>query len=108
MSDADFIDVCAEGDLPPGARRLIHLPDVDVAVFNIGGQLYAFDNSCPHRGGPLCEGDLDGHVLYCPQHAWPFDVRTGVCVAFPEAKVRTFAVRVHEGRIQFAREGRFA
>lgn len=107
MNASDFVDVCDASELPPGARRTVTLGDVDVALLNVDGALYALDNNCPHRGGPLCQGDLEGLVLHCPLHAWPFDLRTGQCTLFTEAKVRIFDVRVVDGRIQIARFGRF-
>lgn len=102
-----YVDVCAVEELPPGAKRTVNLGTVDVAVLNVEGRIYAIDNNCPHRGGPLCEGDLEGFVLHCPLHAWPFDVRTGACTLFSEAKVQVFDVQVSDGRIRVAPRGRF-
>ncbi len=52
-----------------------------VCLANIGGKLVAFDNACPHRGGSLAHGRLDGVVVTCPRHGWRFDVTTGRCVS---------------------------
>ena len=95
-----WVDVCPLEALPPGQKT-------SVVVVNHEGALFALHNDCPHRGGPLGMGDLLGTELYCPLHAWPFDIRTGVCTLFPEAKVRVFDVRVEAGRIQVAEGGRF-
>lgn len=99
---ADAVDACAEAELPPGARKTVQVGPDEVAIFNVAGQLYAIHNLCPHRGGPLGEGDLDGFVLHCPLHAWPFDLRTGQCTLFSEARVRVFEVRVENGRVLVA------
>ena len=48
-----------------------------VALFSVGGELFALDGVCPHQGGPLGEGELIGCVVTCPWHGWQFDVRTG-------------------------------
>ena len=47
-------------DLPPGAGTSVDAAGRTLALFNVDGTLYAVDNTCPHRGGPLAEGDLDG------------------------------------------------
>ena len=50
--------------------------DVDgnsIAVWNVGGNFFAFQNVCPHRGGPVGEGELEGNVITCPWHGWSFD-----------------------------------
>jgi nitrite reductase/ring-hydroxylating ferredoxin subunit len=67
-----------------------------LALCNVEGTLYAVDNVCPHRGGPLGEGDLDGRVLMCPWHAWRWDVTTGANVNNPAVKLRCFAVTVED------------
>jgi nitrite reductase (NADH) small subunit len=98
-----FAPVCKAGELSAGGRRVVRVGEVEVALVNVDGELYALENACPHRGGPLGEGDLEGHLLHCPLHAWPFDVRTGRCTLYPEAQVRTRAVRVRDGVIEISR-----
>lgn len=102
MSAVAWIDAGPLQTLPPGSRRMVRAGRTEIALLNVDGALYAVDNRCPHRGGALCEGDLAGLVLYCPLHAWPFDLRTGQCTQFEAARVRTFDVRVTEGRIEIA------
>ncbi len=92
-------------ELPEGSRKTVKLGEDEIALFNVGGNIYAVDNLCPHRGGPLGEGDLRGAVVYCPLHAWPFDLRTGVCPENPNARIRIFKVRVENGEIRVARSG---
>jgi nitrite reductase/ring-hydroxylating ferredoxin subunit len=50
--------------------------------------------TCPHMGGPLGEGDLDGNVVSCPWHGWQFDVMTGNCVIRPGLKQDIYPVKV--------------
>lgn len=65
-----------------------------IAVARIGGQHYAVANTCPHAGGPLGDGKLDGTVVTCPYHGWKFDVTTGVCATQPSLAVRTYRVQI--------------
>ena len=101
----EFVAACALADLPPGEKRVVTVEDVEVALVNVDGEVFAVDNDCPHRGGPLGFGDLQGYLLHCPLHAWPFDVRTGACALFPEARIRTFQVRIADGMILVAPDG---
>jgi nitrite reductase (NADH) small subunit len=66
---------------------------VDVCVSNVGGELRAMDNWCPHRHGPLGEGWLEEGRVVCPWHAWGFDTATGDC-AEERAHVAVFPVKV--------------
>lgn len=79
------------------------LGDVPVAVCRVGDEVFVVDNTCPHAGGPLGDGDLDGHLLACPFHGWTFDVRTGVCTVVPSKRVAVHAARVVDGAVRVAR-----
>ena len=74
---ASFRKVAAVADLAPGACTTVEVDGKQVALFNVDGTFYALDNECPHRGGPLGEGELDGCVVTCPWHSWQFDVTSG-------------------------------
>ncbi len=96
---AGFVDLMASADLPEGARTVVRVEGRELAVVRVDGVAYAIDNVCPHRNGELGRGDLQGHHLYCPLHAWCFDVRTGRAF-FPEgAKVDCFEVLEASGRV---------
>ncbi|MEX0718598.1 MAG: Rieske 2Fe-2S domain-containing protein [Planctomycetaceae bacterium] len=88
----DRVRIDSSAALAPGDRRSYALGGRMVAVFNVGGQLFAIDDLCPHRGGSLGSGSVvDGHVV-CPLHGWRFDVATGACPDRPGERVRTHAV----------------
>ena len=66
MSDKIFV---AETDeIPPGKAKVVKVGRIDVAVFNVEGKFYAIKDSCPHMGGPLSRGSLDGTTITCPGH----------------------------------------
>jgi nitrite reductase/ring-hydroxylating ferredoxin subunit len=81
-------------DLRPGVCVSFELPDGnELAVYNVGGEFYATDNSCPHRGAPLSA--LCGHIIECSLHGWQFDVRSGECLTVPD-RIRTYEVTVED------------
>ena len=85
--------------LPPGSALHVRMGDDAVAVCNVEGTLYAMDGICPHSGGPLGHGALEGHILACPFHAWEFDCRTGACVSSDRLQQATYPVKVEDGEI---------
>ena len=86
-------------DVPVGEGRVVEAEGKTLALFNVDGAFYALDNDCPHRGGPLGEGDLDGTVVVCPWHAWRWDVKTGANVNNPAVMMPCFPVSVDDGRV---------
>jgi nitrite reductase (NADH) small subunit len=64
-------------DLPVGASKECVAAGRVIALFNVNGRFYALDGVCPHQGGPLGHGLLEGCVVTCPWHGWQFDVTTG-------------------------------
>ena len=96
------LQVCGIDALPSGACRRFTLPNSDeIAIFNVNGEYYAIENFCPHRGAPLSEGVMCGHIVECGWHGWQFDVRTGECLTVRE-EIRTFVVRVEEETVMVA------
>jgi len=94
------LTLTTSAEISAGAGARFELPDGnEVAVFNLGGEFYAIDNSCPHKGAPLSEGQLCGYVVECALHGWQFDVRTGECLTVPE-RIRTYEVRNQEGLLK--------
>jgi nitrite reductase/ring-hydroxylating ferredoxin subunit len=75
---AQWLAACPVNELPPGGRKLIKLNGIDIALFNIGGTVFAIKNRCPHRSGPLIRGFIDdAGGIKCPMHGWRFDLRNG-------------------------------
>jgi nitrite reductase (NADH) small subunit len=87
-------------ELEEGKGKEVMVEGATLALFRIAGAVYAIDNVCPHREGPLAFGDLRDCTVYCPLHAWPFDVRNGACLEFPAVRVRSFPVRIEGEHVQ--------
>ena len=65
-----------------------------IAVANTGDGFHACTNTCPHAGGPLGEGELNGNVLTCPYHGWSFDLAEGTCLTNGDVELLTYDVKV--------------
>jgi nitrite reductase/ring-hydroxylating ferredoxin subunit len=76
-----------------------------VALYNVDGDVYALDGVCPHQGGPLGKGRLEGTVVTCPWHGWQFDVRDGQHQINPAMRQPLFPVRVEGDEILVGLEG---
>jgi ferredoxin-nitrite reductase len=76
--------------LPEGRSKLITVDGVEVAVFRCGSRLHAIEDRCPHEGGPLSEGTVEGDEVVCPLHGYRFDLRTGACASDPTLRARIF------------------
>ena len=84
-------------ELQPGQMRLVEWEDLEIGVFNCGGQLYAIEDRCSHDDGPLAEGEFDqaACTVECPRHGSLFDLTTGRPRTLPAFKpVKTFATAV--------------
>ena len=90
-------------ELPPGARALVEWEDLEIGVFNCGGELLAIEDRCSHDDGPLAEGEFDPRrcTVECPRHGSLFDLRTGKPLTLPAyVPVDTFPVLVEDGMIK--------
>ena len=99
MDERDYIDAGSMADLPAGRARAFDVNGRRIALFHTASGVFAMDNTCPHRGGPLSEGDVIGSEIICPWHLWGFELATGRCPGNPEIAVTTHEVRIDGGRI---------
>lgn len=100
-----WLDVAGVDEVPPGNRRLVDVDGTAVAVFNLGGEFFAIEDTCPHDGGELAKGMLEGEEIICPRHGARFSIRTGAVLGPPAYEdLRTFPVRVAQGRLHIDTE----
>ena len=105
--------VGASASVPEGGRFVVDVGEKTVGIFRVGGKLYAWENTCAHQGGPVCQGKIiprvrevidaggesqgfafdesDLHIV-CPWHGFEFNIRTGVHPGRPEARLLSVAV----------------
>lgn len=85
----------------PGAGTFIEVAGRELAVFLLDGptRVRVIDNACPHAGGNLSGGAVQGEVVTCLLHDWQFDLRTGVCVDSARARVRCYPAEIRGGEV---------
>ena len=96
----DWIDIAALEDIPARGARVVKTRAGCVAVFRTAGdEVFALENSCPHKQGPLSEGIVHGSAVTCPLHNWVISLETGLVQGNDEGQVATYPARVEGGRI---------
>lgn len=96
----DWIDIAALDDVPPRGARVVKTQNGCVAVFRTAeDEVFALDNTCPHKQGPLSEGIVHGNAVTCPLHNWVISLETGLVQGPDEGQVATYPARVEDNRI---------
>lgn len=82
-------------DIPENKPLVVLGPDGnEIALFRIEDKIYALDNTCPHAGGPLGEGEVENACVTCPWHGWTFELSTGSCKTMPGMDATTIPVEI--------------
>lgn len=89
-----FLRAARKDEIPDGTIREYQVDGKTVALANVGGTIYAIDNVCLHRGGPLGGGVMNGKVVTCPWHGWEYDVTTGKVVQNPAVGVSCYKLEI--------------
>lgn len=114
------VNVGSVSEFADPGRKIIALDRVEVAVFKLDGEFFAYLSHCPHMGGPACQGKMIAKVeeiiaedrtsmgmafsktamhVVCPWHGYEFDIRTGVHPGNPKARLKKLAVAVRGGDV---------
>ncbi|MGC1872805.1 MAG: Rieske 2Fe-2S domain-containing protein [Acidobacteriaceae bacterium] len=96
---ADLIEVAALEQIRPEAGSRFLVADKEMAIFNVDGKICAIADTCPHAGGSLGMGKLDGAIVTCPVHGMKFDVTTGCFAGTSDFGVATYPAKVVDGKI---------
>ena len=98
---ANLVKIAEIKDLGPGQTGAFDVAGQRIAVFNVGGTLYAVEDTCPHAGGPLSEGQVEGSKVTCPWHGADFDLKTGAVLGPPAFEgVKSYKVVVEGNDIK--------
>ena len=96
----NFISVARTADIHAGERKRVEVNGRRISIFNIGGEYYAINDTCPHKKtAPLIRGTLDGIAIKCPNHGYRFDLKTGKCNISQDFNAKVFTTRVENGEI---------
>jgi nitrite reductase (NADH) small subunit len=90
-------------DIPRRGARCVSTPQGKIGVFRTADdRIFALDDHCPHKGGPLSQGIVHGTAVTCPLHSWVISLETGAAQGADEGATRSIPVKVVEGCISIA------
>lgn len=96
-----FFPVGPLSDLADGERLFLEVNGKPVVIIYLGGELFALGDVCTHDGGPLGDGDIEGHEIICPRHGARFDLINGKALTAPAfVDDIVYRVRVRDGLIE--------
>lgn len=99
----NWTDVAAFDAVPEDDVLGIDMEGRSMALYGVGGQIFATDNICTHGHARLCDGFLEGFEIECPLHQGKFDVRNGKAMCAPLTEdIRTYPVKIEGGRVFIA------
>lgn len=101
----NWVEIGTINDIPRRGARCVNTPEGRIAVFRtMEDQIFAIDDQCPHKGGPLSQGIVHGAAVTCPLHNWVISLETGKALGADEGSVKTIAIRLDGDRILAALE----
>ncbi len=98
---AEFVSVARADELEEGGMRVFDVRGTRIAIANVNGAFYAFDDTCTHMACSLAGGDLEETTVICPCHGSEFDVTSGAVLQGPAREpVETYETRVESGNLE--------
>ncbi len=99
----NWLDICSLEDINALGSRIISGPKGDIAIFRTSDdEVFALDDRCPHKGGPLSQGLIYGKRVACPLHNWQIDLESGEALAPDVGCSHKYPVKVEGGRVLLA------
>ncbi len=97
---SNWMKVCALDEIPRLGARVVQHGGIDIAVFrNAEDEVFAVEDRCPHKGGPLSQGIVYGRKVTCPLHGWNIELESGCAVAPDEGCAREFPIKIEGSRV---------
>ena len=92
-------------DIPQRGARCVETPVGRIAIFRTAeDRVFALDDHCPHKGGPLSQGIVHGAAVTCPLHSWVISLETGKALGADEGCVRTIPIKIESDKLFIALE----
>jgi nitrite reductase (NADH) small subunit len=99
----NWLDICALEEINALGSRIIAGPKGDIAIFRTSDdEVFALDDRCPHKGGPLSQGLVYGKRVACPLHNWQIDLQSGEALAPDIGCAHHHLALVENGRVMLA------
>lgn len=99
-TEATWIAVAKLADIPVRAARVLHTEHHRIALFRTSNdEVFALEDRCPHRDGPLSEGLVHGDQVTCPLHHMVFELRSGQAVYPDQGCIKRFAVALRDDTV---------
>jgi len=96
-----YVKMAETQEIPKNKMKVFNVEDHEILVVNVEGELYAFENRCPHMGYPLYFGRLEGKVLTCGFHYAKFDVTTGKSLgSVTDKPLKKFKIKIQNSLVQ--------
>ena len=115
----DEVSVGKLTDIADGDYRVFAVEELEVGIFRTGSKVLAYENVCPHAGGPVCQGKIFNRVeeiitsdnksaglrfgrerhIVCPWHGWAWDAKTGVADQDSKTKVAVYPLKIENGDV---------
>jgi nitrite reductase (NADH) small subunit len=90
-------------DIPRRGARCVNTPQGKIGVFRTAeDKVFAIEDHCPHKGGPLTQGIVHGASVTCPLHNWVISLETGLAQGADEGAVKTIPIKVEGGELFIA------
>jgi len=99
----NWIEIGTIDDIPRLGARIIKTPTGDIAIFrNAEDKVFALDDRCPHKGGPLSQGIIHGTNVTCPLHNWVIGLEDGKAAAPDIGCAKTYLIEVKNGTLRLS------
>jgi len=93
-----WVKACSIEDIPKLGARVLKSAQGDIAIFrNTEDEVFALEDRCPHKGGPLSQGIVFGRRVACPMHNWNVALNDGCAIAPDEGCTRSYPVKIEAG-----------
>lgn len=100
MSEVTFHKVATTSDLDEDEAMQIVVEGKEIALINLGGELFALDDICTHAYASMSDGYIEGDCIECPLHGAQFDIKTGKAVTPPATEdLASYGVKVEDGDV---------
>lgn len=96
----EWVSVAKASDVGEGEMLEVDLDGKPIAIAHVAGRFYALAGECPHQGGPIAEGELEGTLVTCPWHNFRFDFTTGRTLDPPIGNCAKFEIRLEGDDLQ--------